>query len=70
MPVTDFDPFSAATIESPYAFYDALREQAPGIMVEVVASDELRDLIRREADIAIRHAQPTQELAALTEPDP
>jgi DNA-binding transcriptional LysR family regulator len=47
-----------------------LREQAPGIMVEVVASDELRDLIRREADIAIRHAQPTQELAALTKPDP
>ncbi len=37
-----------------------LREQAPGIVVQVVASDELRDLIRREADIAIRHAQPTQ----------
>ncbi len=37
-----------------------LREQAPGIVVEVVASDQLRDLIRREADIAIRHAQPTQ----------
>ena len=36
-----------------------LREQAPGIVVEVVASDELRDLIRREADIAIRHAEPT-----------
>ena len=37
-----------------------LRERAPGIVVEVIASDELRDLIRREADIAIRHAQPTQ----------
>jgi len=37
-----------------------LRERAPGIVVEVVASDQLRDLIRREADIAIRHAQPTQ----------
>lgn len=37
-----------------------LREQAPGIVIEVVASDELRDLIRREADIAVRHAQPTQ----------
>ena len=36
-----------------------LREQAPGIVVDVVASDELRDLIRREADIAIRHAEPT-----------
>ena len=29
MRVTDFDPFSAATIERPYAFYEALREQAP-----------------------------------------
>ena len=37
-----------------------LREQAPGIVVEVVAADQLSDLIRREADIAIRHAQPTQ----------
>ena len=37
-----------------------LREQAPGIVVEVVASDEVRDLMRREADIAIRHAQPMQ----------
>jgi len=37
-----------------------LREQAPNVVVEVVASDEVRDLIRREADIAIRHAQPTQ----------
>lgn len=35
-----------------------LRQQAPGIVVEVAASDQLRDLIRREADIAIRHAQP------------
>jgi DNA-binding transcriptional LysR family regulator len=37
-----------------------LREQAPGIVVEVVASDEVRDLLQREADIAIRHTQPTQ----------
>jgi len=37
-----------------------LREHAPGIVVEVVASDQVRDLIRREADIAIRHAQPNQ----------
>jgi DNA-binding transcriptional LysR family regulator len=37
-----------------------LREQAPGIIVDVVASDEVRDLIRREADIAIRHTQPMQ----------
>ena len=37
-----------------------LRQQAPGITVEVVASDQVRDLIRREADIAIRNAEPTQ----------
>ncbi|WP_036234701.1 LysR family transcriptional regulator [Marinobacterium litorale] len=37
-----------------------LREQAPGILVEVVASDQIRDLLQREADIAIRHTQPTQ----------
>jgi DNA-binding transcriptional LysR family regulator len=37
-----------------------LRAQAPGIVVEVLSSDRLRDLIRREADIAVRHTQPTQ----------
>ncbi len=35
-----------------------LREQAPGIEIEVIASNEVRDLRRREADIAIRHARP------------
>ncbi len=29
MAVTDFDPFSAETIENPYPFYEALREEAP-----------------------------------------
>jgi len=37
-----------------------LREQAPGIRVEVIASNALRDLRRREADIAIRHVRPDQ----------
>lgn len=37
-----------------------LRDHAPGVVVEVVASDLVRDLIQREADIAIRHAQPNQ----------
>ena len=37
-----------------------LRERAPGIVVDVVASDQVRDLMQREADIAIRHADPTQ----------
>jgi DNA-binding transcriptional LysR family regulator len=37
-----------------------LRSLAPGIVIDVAASDRLRDLMRREADIAIRHAEPTQ----------
>ena len=37
-----------------------LREMAPGIKVEVVASNAVRDLQRREADIAIRHLRPEQ----------
>jgi DNA-binding transcriptional LysR family regulator len=37
-----------------------LRERAPRIVIEVVASDQVRDLIRRQADIAIRHVQSTQ----------
>ncbi|MDP3425050.1 MAG: LysR family transcriptional regulator [Burkholderiaceae bacterium] len=37
-----------------------LREQAPGIVVEVVTSNALSDLRRREADIAIRHVRPDQ----------
>ena len=37
-----------------------LRAQEPGIAVEVIASNALSDLLRREADIAIRHVQPEQ----------
>lgn len=37
-----------------------LREKAPGLVIDVVASDEVRDLMQREADIAIRHAEPNQ----------
>ncbi|VXB47981.1 Transcriptional regulator, LysR family [Pseudomonas sp. 8BK] len=37
-----------------------IRQAAPGIQVEVVASDGFSDLLRREADIAIRHARPEQ----------
>ncbi|MBV7395137.1 LysR family transcriptional regulator [Mameliella alba] len=37
-----------------------LREVAPGITLEVVASNEIRDLRRREADIAIRNARPEE----------
>lgn len=37
-----------------------LRALAPGIEVEVVASDKISDLQRREADIAIRHVRPEE----------
>ncbi|TAG75046.1 MAG: LysR family transcriptional regulator, partial [Burkholderiales bacterium] len=37
-----------------------LREKAPGIAVEVITTDSLSDLQRREADIAIRHVKPAQ----------
>jgi DNA-binding transcriptional LysR family regulator len=37
-----------------------LREQAPGIVIELVSSDANSDLRRREADIAVRNVQPTQ----------
>lgn len=42
------------------AILKKLRARAPNIEVEVVASNEIRDLTRREADIAIRHARPEQ----------
>lgn len=37
-----------------------LKQSAPGITVEVLASNALSDLSRREADIAIRHVRPEQ----------
>ncbi|WP_282609090.1 LysR family transcriptional regulator [Pelagibius sp. Alg239-R121] len=37
-----------------------LRAEAPKIEIEVVASNALSDLRRREADIAIRHVRPEQ----------
>ena len=37
-----------------------LRVAAPRLDIEVVAANDLRDIQRREADIAIRHVRPTQ----------
>jgi DNA-binding transcriptional LysR family regulator len=37
-----------------------LRAEHPGIELEIVASNEARDLHRREADIAVRNFRPTQ----------
>lgn len=37
-----------------------LRQDAPGIFVELIVSNDIRDLRLREADIAIRHVRPDQ----------
>jgi DNA-binding transcriptional LysR family regulator len=37
-----------------------LHDMAPGIEIEINAANDLRDLQRREADIAIRHLRPTE----------
>jgi DNA-binding transcriptional LysR family regulator len=37
------------------------RERHPGIVIELVLSNQAADLLRRDADIAIRMVQPTQE---------
>ncbi len=37
-----------------------LRDKAPNIDVELIPSNDVRDLIKREADIAIRHVRPEQ----------
>ncbi len=37
-----------------------LRSVAPSITVNVITSNEVQDLMRREADISIRHARPDQ----------
>ncbi|MEM8497961.1 MAG: LysR family transcriptional regulator [Pseudomonadota bacterium] len=38
---------------------EALREAAPAIEIIVQASNDIQDISKREADIAIRHARPT-----------
>ena len=38
----------------------ALRRQMPGVTVDIVASNRMSNLLRREADIAIRMARPQQ----------
>jgi DNA-binding transcriptional LysR family regulator len=37
-----------------------LRQQAPRLSIDIVAANDIRDLMRREADIAIRHVRPDQ----------
>jgi len=39
---------------------ERIRERAPGIDIEIIPANASLDLIRREADIAIRHGRPEQ----------
>lgn len=49
---------------------EKIRRVAPGLVVDVVASNEVEDLIRRRADIAIRHVPPKEaEVIARRLPD-
>lgn len=43
------------------AFLRRLRRAAPGIAIDLISSDSMSDLRRREADIAVRHARPDQQ---------
>jgi DNA-binding transcriptional LysR family regulator len=40
----------------------SLRDEHPDLVVELVLTDRMQDLLRREADIAVRMARPRQEL--------
>lgn len=54
---------TASDIVAAYALPPILKrlhEMAPGIEVEIIAANDVRDLIRREADIAVRHVLPEQ----------
>ena len=43
------------------AILSTFREQHPGIAIELVLSDQTQDLLRRDADIAVRMVRPKQE---------
>lgn len=37
-----------------------IRAEAPALQIQIIVTNALRDLMRREADIAVRHARPDQ----------
>lgn len=54
---------TASDVYSAYLLAPILHELkriAPRLRIEIIATNDLRDLIRREADVAIRHVRPTQ----------
>ena len=55
--ITATDLMSAAILP---AILAPLRQTAPGIRVRILATGDIRNLMQREADIAIRHVRPDQ----------
>ncbi|WP_270732058.1 LysR family transcriptional regulator [Shimia sp. Alg240-R146] len=55
--ITASDVFSAYLLPP---ILTRLRQLAPKLVIDVVAGDDIRDILRREADIAIRHVRPEQ----------
>ncbi|WP_235000774.1 LysR family transcriptional regulator [Pseudooctadecabacter jejudonensis] len=55
--ITASDIMSATLLP---AVISAVRKTAPQLQVEVVATNDISDLMRREADIAIRHMRPEE----------
>ena len=55
--ITSSDALAAYTLPR---CVTSLRQTYPGITIELVPNNEMTDLTRREADIAIRHARPEQ----------
>ena len=54
---------TASDMMSAYLLPDTLlklRSLAPRLRVDVIASNDIQDILRREADIAIRHVRPEQ----------
>jgi DNA-binding transcriptional LysR family regulator len=55
--ITASDVFSAFLLPP---VLHRLRGLAPNLKINVVADNDIRDILKREADIAIRHSRPTQ----------
>lgn len=54
---------TASDMMSAYVLPDTLvrlRDLAPRLRVDVIAANDIRDILKREADIAIRHIRPTE----------
>lgn len=62
--VTGRVSITATDAMAAYGLPDAIKriaDAAPGIQLELLVTNEVRDLLRREADIAVRHVRPQQE---------